>query len=283
MEQELDLDYCKKHKIGYFRRETGGGTVFLDKYQIFYQVIIRRDNPLTPRNNQAFFEKFLKPVVRVLSGFGLQGNFVPINDIIVGQKKISGNGGGEIGDCKVLVGNLLLDFNFTKIANILNVPNKEFRNRVLESMRKNMTTIKNELGLIPSQREIKDALISEYEKSLGPLTPAKITDDIWSAMDELDRKFSTKKWLFQKVPKRSGRDIKIREGIMIIYRSFESHNRRYDIIFELEDEKIRDIDVVSTSGTTLPNKALMNSLIGIVFEEKEVLNIINELHRKQDK
>ncbi|MEE9150644.1 MAG: lipoate--protein ligase family protein, partial [Thermoplasmata archaeon] len=37
--QELDLDFCEKHKIGIFRREIGGGTVFLDKNQLFYQVI----------------------------------------------------------------------------------------------------------------------------------------------------------------------------------------------------------------------------------------------------
>lgn len=282
MEKEFDLNFCKKNGIGYFRRETGGGAVYLDQNQIFYQLIVHRNNPLVPRNNQAFFEKFLEPVVRALGAFGLQGKFVPINDIIVAYKKISGNGGGEIGDCMVLVGNLLLDFDFAKMANVLNVPNEVFRKNVLESMRDNLTTIKKEMGYIPSRGDIKDALIFEYEKLLGPLNYVKITDDTRTLMDELDRKFSSTEWLFQKVPKKVGREIKIREGIVIKYHSFESHNWKLDIIFQLVDSEIMDLDVVSSSLSILQNQDLKNSLINMVFKEKEVLNIINELYRKQN-
>ena len=93
MKKELDLDYCKENGIGYFRRETGGGTVYLDENQIFYQVIVRRDNPLVPYSNDAFFKRFLEPVVRALERLGLEAEFVPINDILVDRKKISGNVG----------------------------------------------------------------------------------------------------------------------------------------------------------------------------------------------
>ena len=89
MKKELDLDYCKENGIGYFRRETGGGTVYLDENQLFYQVIIKRDNPLTPRLTEPFFRRFLKPVVRTLEKFRMKGRFVPINDIIVDDRTIA--------------------------------------------------------------------------------------------------------------------------------------------------------------------------------------------------
>ena len=42
-EQEVDLDYCKAHGIPVFRREVGGGAVYLDGHQLFYQIILKKD------------------------------------------------------------------------------------------------------------------------------------------------------------------------------------------------------------------------------------------------
>ena len=38
-DEELDLDYCRENNIGFFRREIGGGTVWLDNRQGVLEVI----------------------------------------------------------------------------------------------------------------------------------------------------------------------------------------------------------------------------------------------------
>ena len=45
-DDELDLDYCRNNNIGVFRREIGGGSVWLDNRQVFYNIILRKDNPI---------------------------------------------------------------------------------------------------------------------------------------------------------------------------------------------------------------------------------------------
>ncbi|MFN2118895.1 MAG: lipoyl protein ligase domain-containing protein, partial [Anaerolineales bacterium] len=40
-EQEIDLDYSGSHQIPVFRREVGGGSVYLDGGQLFYQLVLR--------------------------------------------------------------------------------------------------------------------------------------------------------------------------------------------------------------------------------------------------
>jgi lipoate-protein ligase A len=278
MRKELDLDYCKENGIGYFRRETGGGTVYLDKNQLFYQVIIRRDNPLTPRLTQVFFGKFLKPVISALQGFGIEARFVPINDLIVDKRKISGNGGGEIGDCKVLIGNLLLDFDYETMAAILNVPNEEFRNRILQCMKQNMTTIRDRLGQVPPLDEIRKSLVTEYEKLVGPLEPSELDENTLRLMKELDIKFATEEWLFQRVPKSPGRDVKIREGVMVVNRMFTSDDWEVDMNLEIEEDVIRDIEIIKATNFEVPTDNIKATMFGTNFAEKEVLNTLNELH-----
>jgi lipoate-protein ligase A len=278
LKKELDLNYCEKHNIPYFRRETGGGTVYLDKNQLFYQVIVRRDNPLTPRITEAFFRRFLNPVVKALDSFGISGRFVPINDLIVEDKKISGNGGGEIGECKVLIGNLLLDFDFDIMARILNVPNDDFRGRVLKSMKENLTTIKDQLGNIPKIEDLRKALVSEYENLLGPLTPAELNDNVLDLMRELDKKFSQEKWLFQRVPKTPGRSVKIREGVMLHHRIFSHDDWEIETNLEVSEDKIADLKIVNMRNFSASEQEITMAMFGKIFAEKEVLNTLNELH-----
>jgi lipoate-protein ligase A len=278
MKREIDLDYCKEHDIGFFRRETGGGTVYLDKDQLFYQVIVRKDNPLTPRLTEAFFRRFLGPVVKVLKGYGMNARFVPINDLLVDDKKISGNGGGEIGECKVLIGNLLLDFDFTQMASILKVPNESFRERVNRSMQKNLTTLKSEFEEIPPVREVRNKLVKEFEELMGPLTPSELDDDVLNLMKDLDGKLSTEKWLFQKVPKREGREVKIREGVNILYKSFITNDWGLDIIFETIENRITDLEIVRASNFEVQIDTLKMAMFDKIFADKEVLYTLNDLH-----
>ncbi len=278
MKRELDIDYCRDHNIPYFRRETGGGTVYLDQNQLFYQVIIRRDNPLTPWHTEAFFRRFLTPVVRTLEHFGLKGRFFPINDLLVDEKKISGNGGGEIGECKVLIGNLLLDFDYDFMASILNLPNDDLRNRVLKGMKNNMTNLKDQLDKIPAIEDMKRTLISEYEKLMGPLEPKELGEDVKGLMKELSENFTQDKWLFQKVPPTQGRSVKIREGVIIINRTYTKNDWELEMNIEAKEDRISDCMVIKNNNFNASFSKIKAAMLGVNFAEKEVLNTLNELH-----
>ena len=71
LEQEVDLEYCKENEIPVFRREVGGGAVFLDGNQIFYQIVLHKENPLAEGGKADFFERMLQPVVETYNEFGI--------------------------------------------------------------------------------------------------------------------------------------------------------------------------------------------------------------------
>ena len=131
LEQEVDLQYCRDHNIPVFRREVGGGAVFLDGNQIFYQLVLHKNNPLAQGDKLGFYQRMLEPVVQTYAELGVPVKFRPVNDIVTAEgRKISGNGAADIGDYVILVGNLIADFDYETMTRVLRVPDEKFRDKV---------------------------------------------------------------------------------------------------------------------------------------------------------
>jgi len=112
------------------RREVGGGATYLDGNQIFYQLIWKKDNPRFPRVMKESFPWFSEAPVETYRSFGIKAEYRAINDIVTREgRKIAGEGGGDIGECMVFVGGILLDFNYEIMSKILKVPDEKFRIR----------------------------------------------------------------------------------------------------------------------------------------------------------
>ncbi len=147
-------------------------------------------------------------------------------------------------------------------------------------MQNNMTTIKAQLGDVPTSQEIRKTLLLEYETLLGSMTPLDLEEDVFGLMRELDTKFSKEKWLFQRVPKREGRDVKIREGVMILNRTFSSDDWEVGVNLELEEGKIKDLEIVKTLNFHVSEEAMKSTMIGVDFEEEGVLRTVRTLIKK---
>ena len=216
-EQEVALEYCSENNIPVFRREVGGGAVYLDGNQFFYQVILRMDNPYVTKNKALFYKKMLQPVINVYRHIGIAAEYKPVNDVIVETRKISGTGAAEIGDCIVFVGNLIFDFDYETMSRVLKVPDEKFRDKVHKTLRDNLSTIKRELGdenaSLWDEHTLNRLMANEFEKVLGPLSPSDRDKKLEQKIEELRSRMMNDAWLFQKGKKwTKGRNIKIRQG-----------------------------------------------------------------------
>jgi lipoate-protein ligase A len=266
--QELDLDFCEKHKIGIFRREIGGGTVFLDKNQLFYQIIINREK--APLDQRVLFQKLLKPVIKTYKALGIDAKYNPVSDLVVNGKKISGNGGGDVGNCKVMTGSILLDFDYKIMCRILNLPSEKFRRDVCLAMKNNLTNVKNELDHIPDYKEIKSILISNCEDMFGTLEKSDLDSTVIDMMQELDKKFSAEDWLLKKRKPARHRTIKIIEGVNL------SHikHKGVEMCIETINQEIRSIEIYIPRSRV--NISQLNELlVGKKFDESLILNSVN--------
>ena len=214
--QEVDVAYCRTHSIPLFRREVGGGAVYLDSGQLFYQLVIRSDSSLVPSGKEAFYRKFLEPVAETYRAIGIPADYRPVNDVITGEgRKISGTGAGEIEEHLVLVGNLIMDFNYDMMARILKVPDEKYRDKVHKTMQENLTTIQRELGRVPPRRQLEHLLIANFGKVLGSLEEDTLDDQARQMVTTLTKQFQTEEWLYKKGKRREGWETKIATGVEV--------------------------------------------------------------------
>lgn len=90
IKDEIDLEACRSQDIAYVRRRTGGGAVFHDpEGEITYSIIAPES--YFPSGIRESYREICGYITRGLSGIGISAAFRPINDVIVGERKISGS------------------------------------------------------------------------------------------------------------------------------------------------------------------------------------------------
>ncbi len=245
--QEVDLEFCRANDIPVFRREIGGGAVFLDGNQLFFQLILHRDNPVAPKRIDIFYKKFLQPVIEVHQRIGIAAEYKPVNDLIVETRKISGTGAAEIGDSIVFVGNLILDFDYETMSRVLKIPDEKFRDKVKKTIEENLSTIRRELGEQKYQQlnepTLNDMMVEEFEKLLGSLKPSNKNDELIAKMKELEASMVNNAWLFQRGKRVEGRVVKVRSGLEVIQRIHKASGGLIRAEFAIEEGKYKGVTI----------------------------------------
>ncbi len=284
LEKEVDTAYCEKAGLPIIRREVGGGTVYLDRDQIFYHIIWNQDNPAFPKSVKEIYQQLSIPPIETYEEYGIQTKFREVNDIITTEgRKIAGLGGADIDDSMVFVGSLIMDFDFNAMAHAIKVPDEKFRDKVFKTMEENVTTMKKELGRLPPREELTGVLHSRYEDLLGKLTPLTLSDDVVAKMEELAVWFDSPEFKYRKTPKvPSG--VKIKEGVEILYGMYKAQGGLIRTQQEVVEARIADIGI-SGDFTLLPKKELAGleaSLADTQRDESEVVNAIEEFYEESE-
>ena len=271
-EQEVDLEYCRQESIPVFRREVGGGAVYLDGEQLFWQLVIHKDNPLVPVGKEAFYRQFLQPPIKAYRALGIPADYKPVNDIVASGRKVSGTGVAEIGDYVIFVGNLIVDFDYEMMARVLKVPDEKFRDKVHKTMYENLSTIKRELGEAPPRGQLWDLMAGKFAEVLGQMDLVTTVDQKWrEETDRLAQRMIDDEWLRRGGRLRVDRQVTIRSGVQLVQRAYKATGGLIRVTAEIREGVIEDISL-SGDFYFYPADKLVDleaSLTGVPLKEVE--------------
>ena len=283
-QQEIDLEFARRMNIPVFRREVGGGAVYLDGQQLFFQLIIRRDHPGVPQNIADFYRKFLQPIIETFRQFGVPAEYKPVNDIVTNGRKISGTGAAQIDDMLILVGNFIQDFNYEMMSRVLRVPDEKFRDKVHKTMYENLTTFLRETGKIPANADLAADLAKRYAPLLGGLTPKELDAELTSKADELLREMNTPEWLLVNDRRRpDSKQVKIAEGVYVMQKMLKTPGGLIRVTAVNQGGKLNDVHI-SGDFFFFPAASLMDleqALEGIAAETEPITAAVEAFYQER--
>ncbi|MHA2406978.1 MAG: lipoate--protein ligase [Candidatus Ranarchaeia archaeon] len=277
--KEIDLEYVAQNRYPVIRRTQGGGAVFLDSGQLFYQFILRSSD--VPAETEQLFKWLLMPVVKALRALGLPAEFKPINDILTNGRKISGNGAGVIDDATILVGNVICNIDSQKMARVLKVPSEKFRDKLAQNISQWVTSLDQEMNPIPSRDVIIKTLTDHFESDLNiVLEKGSITQSEWDNWKTIKEKHLSKEWVFQPGAAKEDieRKVKIHSDLKLVEVAHKGQ-KMVKITATLHDNKINDI-LFSGDFFISPIDALdllQQKLIGVILERETILKVVTQV------
>ncbi len=210
----IDLKKCKDLGIGLIRRQTGGGAVLLSPGQVFYQLVLPKGR--IPFKVEDAYRKLSQPIIRAYARLGLEVEYKPINDLVVksSQRKISGQGAGDIGKFFVFVGNILLRFDPDLMAELFNLPNKHIREKVRQSLWENLSWLERELDRSFSSQEVAWVLLEEFSKDFDLEVCNEVPKSALELAEKLREEMTSEETLLEDTGRRHDL-IKIREEVYV--------------------------------------------------------------------
>jgi len=185
---ELNLDYVREKGINVARRITGGGAVYHDLGNVNFSFI-----SLNSDKKGIDFGSYTEPIIEALQRMGVSACLSGRNDILVCDRKISGNAQYSVRGRVLHHGTLLFDSDFSVLSEALRVDEEKIRAKSIKSYRSRVANIKEFTS--------RDYTLSEFLFILKEFFIDKYSPEIIEApkneiIEKLTKRNASREWLF---------------------------------------------------------------------------------------
>ncbi len=180
---EVNVEYCRCNGIQFYRRKSGGGCVYADEGNIMLSYI-------TPDTNVNFtFNRYMLMVEHALGKLGIDARTTGRNDILIGDRKVSGNAFYHLPARSIVHGTMLYDTNLEQMSGATTPSQAKLESKGVKSVRQHVTTVKEHLDI--SIDQFKESLQSSLCNETLLLTAADI-----AVIEDMAREYTRPEFIY---------------------------------------------------------------------------------------
>jgi len=191
IDNEVNTDYCKEHKIDIFRRKSGGGCIYADKGCIQFSYISRATNA-----NEAFAQ-YMQRMADLLKGLKIDAQLSGRNDILIDGTKVSGCAFYQLSNRSVLHNSLLFDTQLDHLSNALTPAKEKLYQKGVVSVRQRVTNVATY-----TQLDIL-AFMDYVRQEMCGTEVLELTEEDMKEVAEIEKELASDDFVYGKNPKYS--------------------------------------------------------------------------------
>lgn len=189
--KECNLEVLTKNKGTLARRLSGGGAVYHDLGNLNFTFLMRETNE--------DLNKQLSVIIKALEELGIKARFSGRNDILVQDKKISGNAFYRDEDKYYHHGTLLFNVDMDILPKILTPSIEKLESKGIDSVKSRVMNLRDCKESLTVESLTK-ALIKSFEFNYGQIDKIESLDENLSHIEELTKSYSSEQWIYGDCP-----------------------------------------------------------------------------------
>ncbi|MGL5316135.1 MAG: lipoate--protein ligase [Peptostreptococcaceae bacterium] len=194
--EEINQQYVEEKNINVVRRITGGGTIYTDMNGWQYSFITKNYT-----GGGIDFNTFTQPIIDALKNQGIDAYCNGRNDLLINNKKFSGNAQYIKDNCRLHHGSILFNTNIEEMVKSITVAEEKIISKGIKSVRERVTNVAEHFNdnSIDSIKFKNIMLESLLKKSNGTY---KLTEEDLRRVNEISKeKFEPWGWNYGASPK----------------------------------------------------------------------------------
>jgi lipoate-protein ligase A len=199
--EDVNLDYCREKGLSLVRRPNPGGTVYQDSGTFCYSAFFPNAPTLGTfgvRETRDLYGILGAWVTDFCATFGVTAEASPVNDVVVGRRKVYGSAQIELGSAIAHSGTFLIHADLDAMEAALQPSRLKFADKGFTRVRDRVMNLADAAGRPISIEEAMDRLVQAFETSLPVLLePGGLTSEEREEAEALLRsKYATREWTF---------------------------------------------------------------------------------------
>ncbi|CAB1251189.1 Lipoate-protein ligase A [Clostridiaceae bacterium BL-3] len=258
---EINVDYVKKHNLSVVRRMSGGGAIFNDLGTLNFTFIAVVDD-----STFADFGRFTKPIIKALKKLHLDVKLSGRNDLIIDNKKFSGNSQYKHGNRILHHGSILFSVDMKNLNGALNVNRIKFSDKSVKSVKSRVTNLCEYIKEPMTTIEFKNFLIKSIMEECKFVKTYRFSKEDWKKIKRIsDNKYALWQWNYGNFKKFTySNEKKFKGGIVQVYinvcRGAIEHINFFGDFFSKRE--IGEFE---------------NKFMGVRYDEDEVLKVLKDV------